>query len=712
MNKSEKIIKETGITRIEKYINVKLENETDTFEVLSLRIDTREAYRDFDADYGVLVGRVLANDGIGIPNVKVSVFIPLAEEDESDGSIASIYPYKSPRDKDNNGKRYNLLPRVGTVDPDTGVISPKQPFGSFLIKPEIVTNLAFLNVYKKYYKYTAVTNEFGDYMIFGAPTGTQIVHMSADITDIGKYSMDPAAMVTNLGYSPNLFTDNSTKIKPSKDLDDLPNIETQDVSVDIIPFWGDEETFEIGITRQDFRIRAQLQNTFTIFGTAFTDGDECLWGDDYLTTGLNQRQIVELYRAGKNANQMVSLSSKRIGQITEKIYYYPNTITDEEINDTNVDLTEKMLVLDPTEYSSYKRDGDFVFIINCNRKRIVTGNSGEDIVVDNDSTAGVFTEFKGFVTLEITEDSVPMNFTSSIGNDTKLIPIRYKLKFPQNAPLGLSFDQNTVEYNKTWRRGYKTFTADSYYSFSKFHSIIFNSETTDHDQDWNGFGLFNPDRLNDPYQRDSFNTVGIIITETFNDGSGTNYQNSDFELQPNTAVNIGSNSYLAFGANWLNLAVHLPQVGYMDDGYEHTDEVRINTNFHEQHRDNNSYNRHFLHNNEDPIGATDFNTKWFARNDIHWTDIINVPIEDIVTMKETTTKGFTDLQAADTLVGTEYRYGETDSPNFWVGSTPATDRAGRINGNIYADYDPRKYFYKGFGEANVINYLYELGIVK
>ena len=80
MNKSEKIIKETGITRIEKYINVKLENETDTFEVLSLRIDTKEAYRDFDADYGVLVGRVLANDGIGIPNVKVSVFIPLTED--------------------------------------------------------------------------------------------------------------------------------------------------------------------------------------------------------------------------------------------------------------------------------------------------------------------------------------------------------------------------------------------------------------------------------------------------------------------------------------------------------------------------------------------------------------------------------------------------------------------------------------------------------
>ena len=118
-------------------------------------------------------------------------------------------------------------------------------------------------------------------MIFGVPIGTQTVHMSVDITDIGKYSMTPAAMVTNLGYSPNLFTDNNAKIKPSKDLDDLPNIETQEISVDIIPFWGDTTNFIIGITRQDFRIRATLVNTFTIFGSSFTDGDNAMWGENH-----------------------------------------------------------------------------------------------------------------------------------------------------------------------------------------------------------------------------------------------------------------------------------------------------------------------------------------------------------------------------------------------------------------------------------------------
>jgi hypothetical protein len=82
-------------------------------------------------------------------------------------------------------------------------------------------------------------------MIFGVPIGTQIVHMSCDITDIGRYSMNPASMVVNLGYPEAQFTDRNTRIKPSDDLGDLPNIETQEISVDVRPFWGDANTFEV-----------------------------------------------------------------------------------------------------------------------------------------------------------------------------------------------------------------------------------------------------------------------------------------------------------------------------------------------------------------------------------------------------------------------------------------------------------------------------------
>ncbi|GAG88865.1 unnamed protein product, partial [marine sediment metagenome] len=248
---------------------VSLDQDTNFLEILSLKISQKEAYQFFNADYGVLVGRVIANGGVGIPNAKVSIFIPITDEDKENAEIRAAYPYETPRDKNIYGKRYNLLPRVAQEDPETGSFKPKQPFGSFPTKDEVVTNETWLEVYEKYYKYSTVTNEAGDYMLFGVPTGTQVVHMSVDITDIGKYSMTPADMVVQLGYSESFFNSDLT-IKPKQDLEDLPHIETQEISVDVIPYWGDSTNFEIGITRQDFRIRAELINNVTVFGSFFT----------------------------------------------------------------------------------------------------------------------------------------------------------------------------------------------------------------------------------------------------------------------------------------------------------------------------------------------------------------------------------------------------------------------------------------------------------
>ena len=151
--------------------------------------------------------------------------------------------------------------------------------------------------------------------------------------------MTPAAMVVNLGYSPNLFTDNNTKIKESSNLDDLPHIETQEINVDIIPFWGDKENFEIGITRQDFKIKATISGQFTIFGSAFTDDYESRWANNYQNKDENGNYfkkfgIGQLYRVNDQYNS-INIQNKRIGNITEKIYYYPNNVTDNEINTTN-----------------------------------------------------------------------------------------------------------------------------------------------------------------------------------------------------------------------------------------------------------------------------------------------------------------------------------------------------------------------------------------
>lgn len=716
MNKSQRIYLSSGDTgndSQDKYIRVKLEQDVETLEFMSMSLGTADVYQNYNADYGVLIGRVLANGGIGVPNAKISIFIPITDEDAQDPEVYSFYPYKTPRDKNNDGKRYNLLPRVSQINQETNQLEPKQAFGSFPIKEEIVGNLPFLDVYKKYYKYTALTNDAGDYMMFGVPIGTQVVHLSADITDIGRYSMNPAAMVANLGYSEGQFTDNNTRIKPSDDLNDLPNIETQEITVDVVPFWGDVENFEIGISRQDFRIRATLVNTFVMFGSAFTDSVETLRGWD---TGT-QNEIRDLYypvpNEDKNKNDNTaygpSISTKRIGTITEKIYTYPPEYTDDYIDSSSVDPENDMILVDPTNYSIYKRNGDFVFIINCNRDKVLTNDVGEEIPTTYDDVNGVFTKFRGFVTLEYTSQDLPMTGESDLkSNKTRIKPYRVRLKFPQFAGSGGSFDDTDGGTATEWRKQHEIFEASKFYSFSRFHGTTFNVQNTDKQNfplepsKFFNFRIGKGDedtaeqvnRGNRDYRRN----VGVILSQNIN---GMYNDFADFPYNVTDDEN-------RFGANWLNLSIYFPQLGYMVSDISNVRHVRTPDYFHTQYDGNETRNRYFLYDNTMPLVAGQFNTKWFARSDLHWTDIIEVPLGDIELMRAVTTKGFIQSQIPG-ATGIDYRDG-TNVPAGWT--DPCPYGGGKLNGDSKGSTtDPNTYFYKGVDTANCIDFLYELGIV-
>ena len=52
-------------------LNVNLKQDFDNLEVLSLKLRQEDAYKLHSSSYGVIIGRVLANDAFGIPNAKV-----------------------------------------------------------------------------------------------------------------------------------------------------------------------------------------------------------------------------------------------------------------------------------------------------------------------------------------------------------------------------------------------------------------------------------------------------------------------------------------------------------------------------------------------------------------------------------------------------------------------------------------------------------------
>ena len=136
----------------DKKINVKIEQDFDFIEVLSLKISQEEVYKRYCSDYGVAIGRVIVNNGLGVSNAKVSIYIPLDDVDANDQEILGLYPYQVITDRDDEGVPYNLLP-VSSRGKDECYTT----VGTFPTKREIQDNPEVNEIYKKYYKFTYYT---------------------------------------------------------------------------------------------------------------------------------------------------------------------------------------------------------------------------------------------------------------------------------------------------------------------------------------------------------------------------------------------------------------------------------------------------------------------------------------------------------------------------------------------------------------------------
>lgn len=243
-------------------LHVNMKQNADLFEILSLTLNQSDTYKIHSSNYGVIVGRILANDAFGVPNAKVSVFVPLDSSDNNDVTLKNIYPYESTTDVNSDGVRYNLLPTYSD-DPCYAQV------GTFPSKRMVLDEDTVLEVYDKYYKYTATTNKAGDYMIFGVPTGTTTIHVDVDLSDIGILSQKPRDFIYK-GYNINQF-ESPTKFKSGTTLSSLPQIFSQDETVTVYPFWADEDAAEAAITRKDINLQYSFEATCVFLGSIITD---------------------------------------------------------------------------------------------------------------------------------------------------------------------------------------------------------------------------------------------------------------------------------------------------------------------------------------------------------------------------------------------------------------------------------------------------------
>lgn len=249
----------TKINEGDNLLKVNLKQGIDTINILSLELNTSDTYQLDTSNYGVIVGRVLANNAFGVPNVKVSVFIPMDEADEDDYVIGNTYPFKTLQSKDVNGVRYNVLPK----NPNKA-----QSIGTFPNKRLVLDNDGELEVFDKYWKYTTTTNESGDYMLFGIPVGICQLHYDCDLSDIGLISQKPYDFI-NKGYDANLF--NSPTEFKDDDLNSAVHILSQDKTIYVYPFWGDKDANNIGITRNDINLNYTFEPSCVFLGSSITD---------------------------------------------------------------------------------------------------------------------------------------------------------------------------------------------------------------------------------------------------------------------------------------------------------------------------------------------------------------------------------------------------------------------------------------------------------
>jgi hypothetical protein len=394
MGQSYRIRTELGVN---KTINLELDQDFEFLEILSLKIQQSDIFTRNCADYGVTVGRVTANNGFGLPNARISVFIPVEPVDESNPIISSIYPYKSPTDKNSDGYRYNLLPyeKSYSVHAATGTLPSRT---------DALTGSTTVELYDKYYKFTTKTNESGDYMIMGVPLGVQTMVMDVDLSDIGEFSLTPNDLIRMGRASEGQVAGN--RFKTSTDLNSLPQIISLVKQVEVSPLWGDPETCQIAVCRLDFDLRddanIDIQPTSVFMGSMYSTSD------NYRLRSENFFGITTSPRPRDNMGNLCNLVAGP-GQVLA----IRQTIRQD--SNGNPILEEYQL-----EQGGNIIDGNGVWLteLPMNLDYIVTNEFGEKIL-SNDPAVGIPTKAKYRFKIKWTQ---PNSLTEQVRRPYYLVP--------------------------------------------------------------------------------------------------------------------------------------------------------------------------------------------------------------------------------------------------------------------------------------------------
>ena len=330
--------------------------------------------------------------------------------------------------------------------------------------------------------------------------------------------------------------------------------------------------------------------------------------------------------------------------------------------------------MDSSQYSTYKANGEFVYIIPCNRKKIITKDDGSEVEVDHTSPIGVFTEFVGFTVFSYGDlIQLPVDHQGDLNSNTANAS-RLILKFPQDTSINLTADNTfgsneSNATNEVWRKQHYIFQGSKFYSIARFMGTRGITGTNPGDTHTQFTNNLNTDpNLN----------VGLVIAQGGGSGANAPY----YEFPSNLTLSSDSNpKRQLFGVEWLNFCAYFPQITYYPGRITNDGNAGVTTYMTTE--DSSTF---FLNDNAQLIADSKKNTKWFGRSDINRTAFINVPKEDILNIITQTElgvspQGFYNTQPPynmNPLIGTDYK-GLTGTKYFYKGLSSTNEVA--INGN-------------------------------
>ncbi|MEK6829314.1 MAG: hypothetical protein AABY15_04240 [Nanoarchaeota archaeon] len=222
------------------FVNIKLKRTFGTLDTFNVYNNLVNSMPTQEAETGVVFGRLMA-----LQNIKDSegnnIRIPLRNVPVGIFNTSDDYPTSSSV-SDNGDRLFLNLKESSTSDEYFNIESFN------LDKNKLLRSASQFTEVPPQYKYITTTNDEGEFVIYDAPVGTQIVVFEVDLLKQGL-TRDEIAL--------NFFP-----FPPDDDaiLDQIPNFSFKQFPIDVIPAWG---TIQTGYTELDVTVNMDLRKWTT-----------------------------------------------------------------------------------------------------------------------------------------------------------------------------------------------------------------------------------------------------------------------------------------------------------------------------------------------------------------------------------------------------------------------------------------------------------------